>query len=102
MDKLAGRWLAKWVGKWVDKLAGRWLAKLVGKLVDKLAGRWLAKWVGKWVDKLAGRWLAKLVAHLLATDALLFRIKTSLKIQNGRHKQKSGQHILARQNILKN
>ncbi len=37
--------------------------------------------------------MAKLVAQLLATAALWVRIQTSLKIQNGQHKQRSGQHI---------
>ncbi len=41
-----------------------------------------------------GRWVAKLVAHLLAT-ASLGSIQTSLKMKNGRHKQRSGQHTLA-------
>jgi hypothetical protein len=39
------------------------------------------------------RW-AKLVVHLLATAALWVRIQTSFKIQNGRRKQRSGQHTL--------
>jgi hypothetical protein len=38
--------------------------------------------------------LAKLVARLLATSALWLRSQTS-KIQNGKHKQRSGQHSLA-------
>ncbi len=41
-------------------------------------------------------WVAKLVARLLATAALWVRIQIS-KIQNGRHKQRGGQHTLARQ-----
>jgi hypothetical protein len=46
---------------------------------------------------LAGRWVAKLVARLLAAAAPWARIQTSLKnTQNGRHKQRSGQHTLAR------
>ncbi len=36
-----------------------------------------------------GRKVAKLVARLLATSALWIRIQTS-KIQNGKHKQRSG------------
>jgi hypothetical protein len=36
-------------------------------------------------------------ARLLATAALWVRIETSLKIKNGRYKQRSGQHTLARQ-----
>jgi hypothetical protein len=40
-----------------------------------------------------GRWAAKLVARLLAT----LLIQTSLKIKNGRQKQQSDQHTLARQ-----
>ncbi len=35
-----------------------------------------------------GRWMAKSVVRLLVTAALWVRIQTSLKIQNGRHKQK--------------
>jgi len=46
--------------------------------------------------------VAKFLAHLLATAALWVLIQTSLKIPNGRHKQRSGQHILARQRIHKN
>jgi hypothetical protein len=42
--------------------------------------------------------VAKLVARLLATTALWIRIPTS-KIQNGKHKQRSGQHSLACQKI---
>jgi hypothetical protein len=42
-----------------------------------------------------GRWVAKLVARLLATAALWVRIQTSLKIQNGRHKHRSGEHTPA-------
>jgi hypothetical protein len=38
-----------------------------------------------------GRQVAKLVARLLATSALWIRIQTS-KIQNGKHKQRRGQH----------
>ncbi len=37
---------------------------------------------------------AKFVARLLATAGLWVRIQTSLKIQNRRHKQRSGQHTL--------
>jgi hypothetical protein len=45
-----------------------------------------------------GRWMAKLVARLLATAALWVRIQTSLKQKTKRrHKQRSAQHILARQ-----
>ncbi len=52
------------------------------------------------VAKLLGRWVAKLVARLLAAAALWDRIQTYLKnnVQNGRHKQRSGQHRLARPN----
>jgi hypothetical protein len=46
-----------------------------------------------------GRWVAKLVARLLATAALW--VRTSLK-NTGRHKQRSGQHTLARQKNIKN
>ncbi len=49
-----------------------------------------------------GRWVAKLVAQLLATAALWVRIRTSPKNTNGRHKQRSKQHNLARQNIENN
>jgi hypothetical protein len=47
--------------------------------------------------------MGKLVARLLATAAVWVRIQTYLKeIQNGRKKQRSGQHTLARQqNIQK-
>ncbi len=46
-------------------------------------------------------WVAKSVAHQLATAALWVRIQTSLKkIINGRHKQRSGLHTLARQKII--
>jgi hypothetical protein len=47
--------------------------------------------------------MAKLVARLLASAALWVRMIDSLhlsKIQNGRHKQRSGQNTLARQKIL--
>jgi hypothetical protein len=40
----------------------------------------------RWVA--LGRWVVKLVARLLATAALWDQIQTSLKIQNGQHKQK--------------
>jgi hypothetical protein len=40
------------------------------------------------------RWAVKLVARLLATAALWVQIQTSLKIQNGRHLQRTGQHTL--------
>jgi hypothetical protein len=43
----------------------------------------MAKVQGSWMAKLLGRWVAELVARLLATAAL--------KIQNGKHKQRSGQ-----------
>jgi hypothetical protein len=46
---------------------------------------------------LSGSWVAKLVARLLAAAALWVRIQTALKNKNGRHKQRSGHHILARQ-----
>ncbi len=45
--------------------------------------------------------MAKLVALLDDTAVLCVRIQTSPKIQNGRHKQRSGQHSLARQKIYK-
>jgi hypothetical protein len=45
--------------------------------------------------------VAKLVVRLLATAALWIQVKTSLKIQNGRNMQKSGQHTKARQKIYK-
>jgi hypothetical protein len=41
-----------------------------------------------------------LLAHLLATALSWVRIQISLKIQNGRHKQMSGQHTLARQKSI--
>ncbi len=55
-------------------------------------------YVGRWVAR-----LAMLVAHLLAMAALWVRIQTSPKhkIQNGIHKQRSGQHILARKKTYK-
>ncbi len=43
----------------------------------------------------------QLVARLLAAAALWVRIQTSLKIQNGRHKQRSGQHTIVRQKKYK-
>ncbi len=50
----------------------------------------------------AGRWVAKLVAHLLSAAALRVWIQTYLKrIQNERHKERSGQHTLVRQKIYK-
>jgi hypothetical protein len=46
--------------------------------------------------------VAKSVARQLATAALWVRIQISLKIINGRHKRRSGQHTLALQkNIQK-
>ncbi len=45
--------------------------------------------------------MAKLIARLLATAALWVRFLTSLKILNGRHKQRSGQHTLARKKYTK-
>jgi hypothetical protein len=42
-------------------------------------------------------WVLKLVARLLAAAALLVRIQPSLKNTKWRHKQRSGQHTLARQ-----
>jgi hypothetical protein len=48
-----------------------------------------------------GRWVAKLVARLLATAALWVRVQISLKKIHKGHKQKSGQHTLARQKIYK-
>ncbi len=48
-----------------------------------------------------GKWVAKLVARLLATAALWVRIPTSLKIENGRPKHRSGQNNLARPKIYK-
>ncbi len=47
-----------------------------------------------------GRWVAKLVSRLLATAALWVLIQTSLKIQNGPHKHRNGQHTLVRQKNL--
>jgi hypothetical protein len=46
-----------------------------------------------------GRWVAKLAAHLLATAA---HPDISQKIQNGRHKQRSGQHTVTRQTNVQN
>jgi hypothetical protein len=46
-------------------------------------------------------WVLKLVARLLATATLLVRIQTSLKNTKWRHKQRSGQHTLARQKCAK-
>ncbi len=43
-----------------------------------------------------GKWVANLVARLLALAALWVRIQTSLKVQNGPPKYRSGQHTLAR------
>jgi hypothetical protein len=62
-------------------------------------GRWVAK-LGRWMAKL-GRWVAKLVSRLLASAALWVLIRTSLKIQNGRHKHRSSQHTLARKKNFK-
>jgi hypothetical protein len=45
--------------------------------------------------------VAKLAARLLATAALWVRIQNLSKILNGRHKQRSDQHDLARQKINK-
>ncbi len=45
--------------------------------------------------------MAKLVSGLLATAALWVQIRNFSKIQNGRHKQRSGQHTLASQKIHK-
>jgi hypothetical protein len=53
------------------------------------------------VTQLVWKWVAKLVAHLLATAALWFESGHLSKIQNGRHKQRSGQHTLARQKYKK-
>jgi hypothetical protein len=57
--------------------------------------------MGGWLS--LGRWVSTLVARLLATAALWVRIQSRLlsKIQNCRHKQRSCQHTLARQKILK-
>jgi hypothetical protein len=79
------RWVAK-LERWVAKLE-RWVAKL---------GRWVAK-LRRWVAKL-WRWVAKLVARLLATVRQLsvFESRHLSKIQNWRHKHRSGQHTLAR------
>jgi hypothetical protein len=52
--------------------------------------------LGRWVAKLGG-WVAKLVKRPLAMEALRVRIQTSSKIINGRQKQMSGQHTVARQ-----
>ncbi len=55
-------------------------------------------WLSWW------RWVAKFVAHLLATAGQLsgFGSRHLPEIQNGRHKQRSGQRTLARQkNIQK-
>jgi hypothetical protein len=46
--------------------------------------------------------MAKLVARLLATAALGANPAISQKIQNGRQKQRRGQHNLARQKYTKN
>jgi hypothetical protein len=54
------------------------------------------------VFQVLGRWEAKLVARLLATAALWVRFQTSLKNTKGRHKQRIGQHTVARQKIYKN
>jgi hypothetical protein len=43
--------------------------------------------------------VAKLVARLLATSALWFEFKHLSKVHNVRHKQRSGQHTLARQKM---
>ncbi len=52
---------------------------------------------GGWLPKL-GRWVAKLVERLLAILQLSgFESRHLSKIQNGRHKQRSGQHTPARQ-----
>jgi hypothetical protein len=44
-----------------------------------------------------GRWMVKLIARLLATAVMGFESKHLSKIQNGRRKQRNGQHTLARQ-----
>ena len=51
-------------------------------------------------DSHLGDQVDKLVARLLATPR--FESRHLLKIQNGRHKQRSGQHTLARQKNKKN
>ncbi len=53
-----------------------------------------------WLRKGGGVWVANLVAHLLSTAALLVRIQTK-NTKYERHKQRSGQHTLARQKIYK-
>ncbi len=45
--------------------------------------------------------MTKLVARLLAKAALWFESRHLSKILNGRHKQRSDQHTVARQNIYK-
>jgi hypothetical protein len=94
----SGRSVAK-LGKWVTT-PGRWVAQL-GKWMDK-SGRWVAK-SGSWVAKSgrrvakSGRWVAKLVALLLLRQLSGFEPRHFSKIQNRQHKQRSGQHSLARQ-----
>ncbi len=76
---------------------------------DRNADSWVRIWakhciipfLERWVPFL-GRCVDKLLARLLATTALWVWIQTSLKKQNGRHKQGSGQHTLARQKYTKN
>jgi hypothetical protein len=50
-------------------------------------------WLWREMGGLGGRWVARLVAHRLATAAVWLRNFESRhlsKIQNGRHKQRSG------------
>ncbi len=75
-----------------------WLSRGMG---GKERG-WIAKKVG-WVAKKGG-WAAKLVACPLARmlrEHSEFEFRHPSKIINGRHKQRSGQHVLARQKNIK-
>jgi hypothetical protein len=70
--------------------------------VAKLEGDGWLRWseIGGYVG---GRWAAKLVERLLAMVLSRFvsRHRHISKIKNGRHKQRSGLHTLARQKIYK-
>ncbi len=44
-----------------------------------------------------GRWVAKLIARLLTWQLSWFESRHLSKVRNGGHKQRSGQHTLARQ-----
>jgi hypothetical protein len=84
-------WLSivRWVA--MAKQGDGWLS--IGRWLATQGDGWLS--IGGWVAKQGDGCLSWWV-HLIATAALWVRIQTSPKLQNGQHKERSGQLTLAR------